>query len=434
MATSHLTRSKTGVYGYRRAVPEALRQPIGRLEIKKTLGSDYTTAMKLYGEVHAATEKLFANAKNAAPPTDQELVLRTLKNAGATPKQLEAIVAGLGWDGDADGIWYGLVNEYEAAEERGETPKVSLEAIRAIGAQKLPAETYTLATALSFYLDHKKSGDKAKDRQLENNVENLKARMVEALGKDAVNKRPLEALKRSDANKIRDLLLAKVQPNTVRRMFNTLRAAVNMTIREYDLEMRNPVEKVEIKGARKGAKEDRAPLSEADMKALASVMVKGPDDVLGILWTVLRDTGARVSEVTRRKVSDVDFTNASITIPFGKTENSIRTVPLSPSALEGLQYRAKDKAPDAFLFPAYAEGRGNDSASQALMKRLRTVVKDKKKVVHSLRHRLKDRLRAVDCPKDIRDEITGHNAQSIAENYGEGHSLEKKRSYLERVW
>jgi hypothetical protein len=40
------------------------------------------------------------------------------------------------------------------------------------------------------------------------------------------------------------------------------------------------------------------------------------------------------------------------------------------------------------LFPTYAQPRGNDKASAMLMKRLRTVIQDKKITMHSLRHRI----------------------------------------------
>ncbi|MBZ9892318.1 tyrosine-type recombinase/integrase [Mesorhizobium sp. BR1-1-3] len=436
MAIPHLSKSKNGHYRYRRAVPEAFRETIGLLEIKKALGSDYATAMKRYGEVHKETERLFENAKNAPEPTDRDKVLRALKQAGVSRQQLETIVSGLGWGTDVqglDGIWHGMVNEYEAAEAVGQKPKVSLEVIRAIGEQRLPPETYTAASALSFYLDSKRGPDASKNKQLENHIKNLQSRMIVVLGKEAVTKRPLEKFKREDARKLRDALLAQLNPNSVRRMFNMLRAAINKTIREYDLDAKNPLEKLEIKGAA-ASREDRYPFTEDDLKSLGPIMVKGPEDALGILWTILRDTGARNSEICRRKISEVDLENGSIAIPVGKSKNAVRIVPLSPSALAGAKFLATDKPADAFLFPSYATGRQTDSASQALMKRLRTVIKDEKKVVYSLRHRLKDRLRDTDCPADIQEEIMGHDAQNVAKNYGRGYSLEKKRAYLERVW
>ena len=63
----------------------------------------------------------------------------------------------------------------------------------------------------------------------------------------------------------------------------------------------------------------------------------------------------------------------------------------------GLLYTGKvlrqGKEDGEAIFTRYARSRGADSASQMLMKRLRKVVKDPKKTIHSLRHSMKDSLR-----------------------------------------
>ena len=78
---------------------------------------------------------------------------------------------------------------------------------------------------------------------------------------------------------------------------------------------------------------------------------------------------------------DVDLRNEAMLIrPYGthtlKTRNSERTVPLSPDALRSLKIVMEGKASDAPLFRRYAGPRRSEGASQSLMKRLRTVVKD----------------------------------------------------------
>jgi integrase len=52
------------------------------------------------------------------------------------------------------------------------------------------------------------------------------------------------------------------------------------------------------------------------------------------------------------------------------------------------------------------------------------------KVVHSLRHRAADRLRAAGAPVDIQHALLGHETRSVAEGYGAGHPvvLLKKRA------
>jgi integrase len=69
-----------------------------------------------------------------------------------------------------------------------------------------------------------------------------------------------------------------------------------------------------------------------------------------------------------------------------------------------------------------------------LMKRLRTVITDKKLTMHSLRHRMKDKLRNTGCPEAISLAILGHSTNTVAANYGSGYALEVMREALVRVW
>jgi integrase len=68
------------------------------------------------------------------------------------------------------------------------------------------------------------------------------------------------------------------------------------------------------------------------------------------------------------------------------------------------------------------------------MKRLRTVITDKKLTIHSLRHRMKDKLRNTGCPEDVSLVILGHSTNTVAANYGSGYALEVMREHMEKVW
>lgn len=57
----------------------------------------------------------------------------------------------------------------------------------------------------------------------------------------------------------------------------------------------------------------------------------------------------------------------------------------------------------------YGRPDGNTSASAALMKHLRKIVTERKKTIHSLRHRKADQLRAAECPEEIRKALLGHS-------------------------
>jgi hypothetical protein len=44
-------------------------------------------------------------------------------------------------------------------------------------------------------------------------------------------------------------------------------------------------------------------------------------------------------------------------------------------------------------------------------------------VIHSFRHSLRDRLRAVECPSDIVDAIGGWKTSGVGHGYGNGYPL-----------
>ena len=109
-------------------------------------------------------------------------------------------------------------------------------------------------------------------------------------------------------------------------------------------------------------------------------------------------------------------------------------MPLSHTAATALAKLAHGKDPEAPLFPNYAKDRGADSCPAMLMKRLRKVITDRKLTMHSLRHRMKDKLRNTGCPEAISLAILGHSTNIVAANYGSGYALEVMREALVRVW
>ena len=71
--------------------------------------------------------------------------------------------------------------------------------------------------------------------------------------------------------------------------------------------------------------------------------------------------------------------------------------------------------------------------ASAIMKRLRTVITDRKLTKHSLRHRMKDKLRNTGCPEAVSMPILGHRPNTVAGTQGSGYALEVMREHMERV-
>jgi len=53
--------------------------------------------------------------------------------------------------------------------------------------------------------------------------------------------------------------------------------------------------------------------------------------------------------------------------------------------------------------------------------------------IHSFRHSMRDRLRAVECSSDVIDQIGGWLTQSVGNAYGEGYPVNILAKQLERV-
>jgi integrase len=116
-----------------------------------------------------------------------------------------------------------------------------------------------------------------------------------------------------------------------------------------------------------------------------------------------------------------------------KTENSQRCVPAVGATLWGLK-RAYESSQSKFLFPRYcsADGNKSDYASNGLNKWLRPMV-PKGCVIHSFRHSFRDRLRAVQCPSDIIDQLGGWKTAGVGQGYGEGYPLEVLNGWLVKI-
>ena len=54
-------------------------------------------------------------------------------------------------------------------------------------------------------------------------------------------------------------------------------------------------------------------------------------------------------------------------------------------------------------------------------------------VVHSFRHSMRDRLRAVECPNEIIDQIGGWSSSDVGESYSEGVSLDNINKWLIKI-
>ena len=120
--------------------------------------------------------------------------------------------------------------------------------------------------------------------------------------------------------------------------------------------------------------------------------------------------------------------------PWRRLKTTSSSKPVPP---EGASLWAAHKIKDAgypFAFPKHCSETTciANSASAALNKWLKPRVPDGC-VIHSFRHSLRDRLRAIECPADIIDAIGGWTTEGIGHQYGQGHSIASKFKWLEQT-
>jgi integrase len=167
---------------------------------------------------------------------------------------------------------------------------------------------------------------------------------------------------------------------------------------------------------------------------------RATDDEARWLVALISDTGMRLSEAAGLAVEDIHLNEE---IPFVdikqhpwrrlKTSSSQRKLPLVGSSLWAAQ-QAVNASTSPYLFPRYCDGANthSNSASAALNKWLKQVA-GSDYVIHSFRHSMRDRLRAVNCPSDMINQIGGWSKQSIGETYGEGYQLTQIKKVISLV-
>ena len=421
----YVFRRANGSFRYKRNVPLHLRALIGKATLYRQLGDSYKEAMQNLPLVHARIEALLEGEKEKS----------------ARDRSIEIIRGALG-DEVADMVLANAVPEYseieDALNELGKAlhkQKLPSEIVEQVYSGKLRQEVITLETVLKDYVAYKSDTPKA-EKEITQRVERLRKDMQHIYGKQKLKYVSLSDISRQDANDLRDHLLSRVSANSAVRMLGVVRTAINHAIVEHSLNIPNVFTNLRIKGAG-ASKLDRLPLSDTQVVHLETAYSN--DTTAWALFVCLRDTGCRVSEIAGLRVKDCDTDKECLIIsptPWRtlKTNNSQRSVPLSPEAIKALEEVSQGKDPEAPLFPQYAKERGGDNCSAMLMKRLRTIITDKKLTMHSLRHRMKDKLRNTGCPEAISMAILGHGSNTVAANYGSGYALDVMREHMEKVW
>ena len=418
----YMFRRANGSFRYKRNVPKDLRAVIPKATVYRQLGNTYQDALRALPKVHAEIEALFDRERRI---TDEERAKALVRERLGERYQSMFI------DGAVDPEW----PEFDDFQELAENVEhaVAKGVTRQLKAASSKPAPMSLSRVLEEYYAYKAEES---DNGLRTRIDRLRKDLILCLGKNRFEWTELQDLTRADANSYRDLLLSRMAPNSVQRNLGVVKAAINHVLLEHDLDLRNVFQAIKIKGAG-SSNTDRLPITDEQLVLITPAFASS--EVAKALLLLLTDTGARLAEITGLEAKDVDLDKSTIHIRPNdrrglKTKTSTRSIPLSQRATECLRQHQVGLADTDPIFPAYAKPRGSDSASAMLMKRLRTVITDKKITMHSLRHRMKDKLRNSGCPENLSMEILGHSQGNVAANYGSGYAIDVMRVALVKVW
>jgi integrase len=262
-----------------------------------------------------------------------------------------------------------------------------------------------------------------KQRKLTGYIER-EAREVWALFKRLTDNKLLKNCDRNDGRKlVAHFVDKKLKSKTIEKKVAWLNAAVNLAIDEGELKF-NPFSAIVPKS---DDSVKRLPISDADMKQIKRNLNQ-LDKADQLLIRLLGSTGMRISEAF-----EIDGEEKERGIRYvlvgKKNAQSLRRVPLPAAALPYMPKKITGP-----LFDRSKNVDPSDAASKRLNKFLdRCGIVDKRKVVHSFRHRAQDRLRAFECPEDIRWAILGHEDETVAAGYGEGHPVRVLKKWIDKI-
>ncbi|MGX5804822.1 tyrosine-type recombinase/integrase [Bradyrhizobium sp. Arg314] len=448
-------------YRYRRPVPGALKEHLGKGELVVPLGKTLVAATKAYGKVDKEVEKALAEAwdavngkTKAAAKAQQNKTARELFNDAMDRARDLGINPYRHDDDDSDDaddevrelIADSVAKQYrpgyraeggayatdvgEPDEPAGLT-KADATLLRVVMTPDPKAPPVTIVDAKKRYLEDRfalREPGELERKKDEQRAERAADAIVEALGRVPT----VASISREEARKVQAYLKGKVAAGTVDRYLNDIRSIINHAIAEFpDLhELKNHFTGLPIlAGGRYGgptADEEGRPLTVEEAKAIRDRierLSRQPDLIL--IWRMLEGTGCRLAEVTGLRVVDVVADGEMPYLDIRphdrrglKTLASIRRVPLVGDALDATRAALKLVGESDLLFPRYGVEGGNTSASGALMKHVREITDDKLARVHSLRHNMADKLKIAGVEEADRKLVLGHALGGEGKRYG----------------
>jgi integrase len=249
----------------------------------------------------------------------------------------------------------------------------------------------------------------------------------------------LDEYVRSDATQFRDYLFAKgLNGASVARIFGTVRAVINLALSEFGYSIVNPFSNVCFDQSQ--GVEKRISVKPEDIEKVQQECYKA-DDKKRWLIALIADTGIRLGVGAGLLRSDFVEQDGILCVNIRlhpwrslKTASSKRLVPLVGSSKWATERVLAQSADSRFAFPNcnYGQRTNANSASAALNKWLKSKI-GRGYTIRSFRHSMRDRLRAVEYPSEIIDQIGGWLTRGVRNSYVNGCSEPILLQWLRKV-
>jgi integrase len=257
--------------------------------------------------------------------------------------------------------------------------------------------------------------------------------LIECLGN-----RSIDQYTSKDATVLREWLINKGLSNSsLQRVFSGIKAVINFVTLEQGLECQNAFAKVYLPSNTDAKK--RHAINPSNMAKIKAECLSLDDDIRWLV-AIIFDSGMRLSEAAGLMLSDLKLEEDIPYIDLKphphrrlKTASSERKIPLVGLSLWAAR-RLKQHSTGLYCFPRYtsSERCNSNSASAAINKWIKTVG-GSNDVIHGLRHSFRDRLRAVEAPTDMIDQLGGWALRSVGQGYGDGYEISLLAKYLNKA-
>jgi integrase len=260
---------------------------------------------------------------------------------------------------------------------------------------------------------------------------NAKRRAVELLIEQKGDK-ALHELTRNDAVSYADawedrVICGDINAGTANKSISHIGGMIKAVNKRLKLGLDNVFSGTRLEGGRDG---NRKPFATDFIRDVILANLAGLNDEARDIVCIVMETGARPSEIvnlSRRRImldDEIPFIRVEAEDRLLKTEHSERDIPLVGIALEAMR-----RHPDGF--PRYFDKADNFSAAAMKHFRKHKLLPTKKHSIYSLRHSFEDRLKAVEAPERLIDELMGHTIDKP--QYGDGYGLKLKLKHLQAI-